>query len=252
MRVGDGHIKTKFFDSSTIVQTIDSFADLEFIDSSANCVLKINDGHIKTKNFNSKTLERTIDTKIAEAIAPLDPQTNILYNKKVVFLGDSITAGSGASSSSKVYHQIFGQLAHCTVVPLGVGDSCIANNTINGSGRDRSQFIKRINSSNLANVDLLIVFGGTNDFTYDSKPIGELYSEENISSNTYRGTVRRIAPSDTDTFAGALHELILYIRSINPNLPIIFMTPMNRGDFGSPTYPNWSESNTHGQFLQDY
>ena len=51
----DGHIKTKNFDSSNEIKTIQltSPVDLYLSDQNGNVVAKFEDGHIKTKNFDS-------------------------------------------------------------------------------------------------------------------------------------------------------------------------------------------------------
>jgi len=93
-------LKTKNFDSSVAVQTTDSNADLEFIDSSSNCIMRINNGHIKTKNFNSATLENTIDSKITEAISSIpSTDTSRFYGKNLAIIGDSISTFSGTMPS---------------------------------------------------------------------------------------------------------------------------------------------------------
>lgn len=61
LRLADGHIQTKKFnskDADKIIQTTSS-ADLDVADSSGNVILRLSDGHIQTKNFNSKGLIRS-------------------------------------------------------------------------------------------------------------------------------------------------------------------------------------------------
>ena len=111
----NGHIKTKCFDSSensmsieehtklssiedgaevNNVETYDtSLYDFVISDEDSNDIVRFRNGHIQTKNFDSNN----INTK-----------ESILKGKKVAFLGDSITAGSNASPSSKRYSTVFG------------------------------------------------------------------------------------------------------------------------------------------------
>lgn len=173
----------------------------------------------------------------------------ILKNKKVSFLGDSITAGSGASPSTKRYSTVLCGYLGATENNLGVAGTCLANNTTNGLSGQR--FVTRATQANLSDSDLIIVFGGTNDFSYDSKAIGPLFDEETITPSDRIGGKKRVAPTDVDTFAGAVHELITTIRGIVPTVPVIFVTPLNRGRYTSGR-PTSAECNVNGDYLFDF
>ncbi len=240
----NGHIRTKNFDSSLVPTPeqieaghpvkVEDFqhADLVISDENGLCIVGFEKGHIKTKGFDS-----------------LQVNQGMLKGKKVAFIGDSITAGSNAEPSSKRYSSIFCSLAGCLEVNLGVAGTCIADNTRNGQSSQR--FITRATQQNIGDADLIVVWGGTNDFSYDSKAIGSYFVEQTISGGTYTGTKKRVAPSDTDTFAGALHELILQIQSVAPNAQIVFIQPLNRGHYQTGR-PNSYEINTYGNYLQDF
>ena len=176
-------------------------------------------------------------------------RNNNLEGKKVVFIGDSITAGFSASSIDNAYPSIFCKLYNAILVNKGVSSTCIANNTSNGMSSQR--FVTRAGASDLQDASLIVVFGGTNDFSYDTKPIGDLFIEEDISASNNIGDKKRVAPKDTDTFSGALHELILTIRGNAPTVPIVFMTPMNRGRYNANN-PNSDEKNKNGDYLSDF
>ena len=172
---------------------------------------------------------------------------NNLKNKKVSFIGDSITYGVGGGDFP--YHRIFCDLYECIDNPLGVSGTCIANNTKNNLGSQR--FVTRATVENLSGSSLIVVFGGTNDFSYDSKPIGELFIEETRTTTDYIGNKTIVAPTDTDAFAGALHELINTIRTNCPAIPIVFMTPLQRGRY-SADRPTSNEINSQGNWLSDF
>ena len=67
VRLDDGHIQTKYFDSSWVLNEIEyiednavmnalidtPYSDLDIVDTSGNVILRLNEGHIQTKNFNS-------------------------------------------------------------------------------------------------------------------------------------------------------------------------------------------------------
>ena len=73
--------------------------------------MRVNNGHIKTKNFDSETfsatLNRTIDSKIEAAISQLDPSIQIsrFQGKRLAIIGDSISTYSGTMPSGyRVYY----------------------------------------------------------------------------------------------------------------------------------------------------
>ena len=206
------------------------------------------------------TVENTVITlynttkpidEIQASITSLQTQLNDaistgLTGKTVAFIGDSITQASGITNP---YHKVFADLAGCTNVNLGVNATNIANNPSNNMGSQR--FITRATSANLSSADMVVVFGGTNDFSYDTKAIGNLFVESSITASGRIGNKKKIPPTDTDTFAGALHELILQIRSIIGEKPIVFMTPLNRGRYNEGR-PISSECNINGDYLIDF
>ena len=169
---------------------------------------------------------------------------------KISFLGDSITEGVGASATTR-YSALVAKYFDAIENNLGVAGTALAKNAYN---RDNSsRFIARATSSNLENSSLIVIFGGTNDFSYDIKPIGNLFAEETISTNGRIGSKKLVPPSDTETFAGALHELILAVKKNCPNTPIMLVTPINRGRFtSSSTIPTSEESNINGNFLNEF
>lgn len=212
-------------------------ADFEITDESGNAIVRFKNGHIQVKNFNS---------------ANIVPPTNdsVLKNKKIAIIGDSITEGYYASPvATKKYTAVIQSLTGCIMTNLGVASTCLANNTLNNMSGAR--FVTRATANNLSDKDVIFVFGGTNDFSYDCKAIGNLFEEEVISEGAYIGTKKKTAIQDTDTFAGALHELILQIRSVAPTARLIFITPLNRGRY-SEGRPTSAECNKWGDYIQDF
>ena len=178
-----------------------------------------------------------------------ESMSSFLQNKKVAIIGDSITYGTGASDDNHKYVNVFARLSGAIVKNLGIGGTCIANNTTNNLGSDR--FVTRATAQNISDCDLVIVFGGTNDFSYDSKPIGTGFTEETIVSHDNIGNKQTIPTTDTDTFDGALHNLIQTIRTNSPATPIIMITPLNRGRYTSIN-PTSLECNVRGNYLSDF
>ena len=173
---------------------------------------------------------------------------NNLKGQKISFIGDSITEGYGVSAQYR-YCNIFCNKYGAVLNNLGVSSTCIANNTLDSMGPSR--FVTRATQANLSGSKLIVIFGGTNDFSYDSKAIGDLFAEETITASQYIGNKKKVAVTDTDSFAGALHDLIATIRTNCPNVPIVFITPLKRGryDTGRPTS---KETNQWGDYLDDF
>lgn len=190
----------------------------------------------------------------------LDPR-NMLTAKKVSFVGDSITYGYGLSNQSDRWSTVFSRsLARCRENNLGVSGSCLCSNTKNRTKYDdpinADRFITRVTQETIGDSDVIFIWGGTNDFSYDSKPIGDLFTLETITGNTYKGNQKRVAPSDTDTFAGALHELLSTVRAINPTAKVVYLTIMNRGSFSGwaadNQRPTSFEKNANGNWIDEY
>jgi lysophospholipase L1-like esterase len=177
-----------------------------------------------------------------------------LFGKKMAFLGDSITYGYGLDDLDKRYSTLFCKMSGCTEVNLGNSGTCLCTATKNG--RENERFITRVTQQTIGDCDIVLIWGGTNDFSYDSKAIGELFVEETISSNDYIGTKKRVAPTDTDTFAGALHELLSTVRTINPSAKVVYLTIMNRGKWNTGAYsnkrPSSFEQNANGDWITDF
>lgn len=184
---------------------------------------------------------------VLEAVGQLN--FDYLQGKKISIIGDSITEGTGASPSTNRYASVLCASLGAVENNLGVAGTCIADNTTNGMSNQR--FVTRATQANLQGSDLIIVFGGTNDFSYDSKAIGDLFVEETITPSGRIGNKKKVAPSDVDTFAGALHELITTIRGIVPTTPMMFVTPLNRGRYTSGR-PTSAECNVNGNYLVDF
>ena len=186
--------------------------------------------------------------KQVRQILPDIPVRNNLANKVVAFIGDSITAGGTPEFPVDIlYHKIFADKYGCINRNLGVWSTCIAHDT--NSEYASQYFATRATAQNLADCALIVVFGGTNDFTYDKKPIGDLLIEESQTPTTpSMGNKKLVANSDVDCFSGAVHNLINTIRTAAPSVPILFMTPLkkNRGGVSSIQF------NAQGNTLQEF
>ena len=134
-----------------------------------------------------------------------------LSDKKILFLGDSITEGVGVSDPSNKYVNVFQRLSGAEVYNYGISGTRIAEKrtpTVDHLNFDRS-FVSRVEEMD-AEADAVVVFGGTNDFGHGDAPLG-IFSDR-----------------DVYTFYGALHTLILKLVNKYPTAKIVFMTPLHR------------------------
>ena len=235
VRFENGHLRTKNFNSATTpkIESLDD-SDFSISDGNGHAIAMFKNGHIKTKNFDSKDLINYV-------------QYSELNGKRVVFVGDSFTQGNELPDSSKVYCNVFAEVSGCTIVNLGVAGSSIAKRANNAA-----RFYTRCTASNLAGADLIIVQGGTNDFDLDSKAIGDLFDYVDTTPVDYFGGKTIVAPSDTEAFGGAMHQLIQTIRTNAPRVPIVFVTPTNRGTYGHSRLPTSYEYNKNMNTMQEY
>ena len=172
-----------------------------------------------------------------------------LFGKKVAFIGSSSTYGTGATDGQN-FVNVFAQMTGATVTNLGDPGTCVANNTKNGRGADR--FVTRATPANIGNVDLVVVQIANNDLSYDSKAIGPHFA---ITTLTPSGNIgdKQLGPiTDTDTFAGALHDLITTIQTnVKDGTPVVFVTP-HHVDKALATNPNSLQCNSNGDFAKDF
>lgn len=133
-----------------------------------------------------------------------------LTGKKVLFLGDSITAGAGASSPETNYVSVFTRLSGAQTVNYGIGGTRIARQiTPSAEARWDRDFVSRVEEME-PDADVVVVFGGTNDFGHGDAPFGSFDDREETS------------------FYGALHVLCTRLIQKYPRAEIVFMTPLHR------------------------
>lgn len=143
-----------------------------------------------------------------------------LKNLKINFLGDSITEGCGTTNPS---YRFSNRLADDFAVisrNYGIGGTRMARNV------SRSQvcaydcdFCMRALYMD-KDADVVIVFGGTNDFGHGDAPFGNEGDKL------------------PDTFIGACFFLMNYLTKVYAGKEIIFMTPCKRTDRELGTYSN--------------
>ena len=138
------------------------------------------------------------------------------------FLGDSITAGAGASKPENCFVERVGQILGCKVNNYGVCGTRIAKQTIPSNepiyDLDFNQRSKNMDKF----ADYVFVFGGTNDYGHGDADMGSLDDKTEF------------------TFCGALNCLIDYLLTILPAYRIRFILPL----------PRYNEDSIYGEGLK--
>lgn len=133
-----------------------------------------------------------------------------LKGKKVVFLGDSITAGYGASCVENGYVSVFGKISGADVRNYGIGGTRIARQKQPSCEPTHDlDFVQRVDDMD-EDADIVAVFGGTNDYGHGDAPLGTFESR------------------DVYTFYGAMHTLCQKLINKYPKAVIFFITPLHR------------------------
>ena len=133
-----------------------------------------------------------------------------LKGKKILFLGDSITEGCGASDVSKCFVSLIAEREEATCVNYGIGGTRIARQTTpSAEARWDLDYISRVPGMD-AEADAVVVFGGTNDYGHATIPLGTFEDR------------------DIHTFYGGMHTLCLYLIKNYTDKEIVFMTPLHR------------------------
>lgn len=146
-------------------------------------------------------------TSVPKLYALVQQEGNAWEGATAVFVGDSITAGSG---TTKTYFQFLKEtLDFASVTGMGLGGSCISAKSDYGTGIQ--PLINRYSS--IPDADLIVVFMGTNDYGHET-PMGTMADTTDVS------------------FYGALNVIIPGILGQHPNSQLVFVTPLHRYGFG--------------------
>ena len=135
-----------------------------------------------------------------------------LKGKKINFLGDSITEGACLDDWNNVYWMRLGRETGATVRGYGIGGTRIAprlNPERPGEEGFGQYFGSRVDAMD-PDADIVVVWGGTNDFGHGDVPLGTIDDRDNT------------------TFYGALHCLYRALWEKYPTAQIVVMTPLHR------------------------
>ena len=133
-----------------------------------------------------------------------------LKGKKINFLGDSITEGVGTSGAAKVYHALLKEKVGLNVArnygKSGTKIARLPKITDNPFDLDFNLRAPDMDKD----ADIVVVFGGTNDYGHAVIPLGSFDNE------------------DIHTFYGGMHNLCKYLVTEYVGKTIVFMTPVHR------------------------
>ena len=133
-----------------------------------------------------------------------------LKGRTINFLGDSITEGKGVLDPQNRFVDRIAAEGECFCRNYGVGGTRIARQS---KASDPTRYDLDYNARFLCmdhNADLLVVFGGTNDFGHGDAPMGSK------------------GDSGVYTFYGAVQSLYTSIRTRYDSNQVIILTPLHR------------------------
>lgn len=196
VRFSNGHIRTKYFDSSNILTGIsvadNDEADLDIKDDDNNVLARFSNGHFRVKNFNSEEIGKTH-----------------WFGKNWMGFGTSITnvsnEGKYATYLARISGLIFSNHGHS-----GGGITTASNQAIYND----------VMSANLAGVDLITLEIGAND---GGAALGTIY--DGLPGSQIQ---------DNSTFCGALNLCIRHLQA-NSNAQVVVMcSPNGRYQYQHP------------------
>ena len=142
-----------------------------------------------------------------------------LKGTKINFLGDSITEGAGTSSHDKMFTMLIEREYGAICQNYGIGGTRIARQKTPTEEKWDRDFISRVPEMD-NDADIVVVFGGTNDFGHGDAPLGTMSDRTPY------------------TFYGALHCLYTALIEKYPGVPIVVLTPLHRITEDIPTGDN--------------
>ena len=138
-----------------------------------------------------------------------------LKNKKINFLGDSITQGCCATTEARGFVEVMKRMYDLAAARnYGIGGTRIARQLgVYDWTRSDGDFCSRYKEMD-PDADIIFVFGGTNDHGHGDAPFG------------------CDRDRTTDTFHGACHVLFAGLKEAFPTALIAVATPLHRGEEG--------------------
>ena len=133
-----------------------------------------------------------------------------IQNKKILFLGDSITEGYGPQDIENVYWKRLERSCGCVSVGFGISGTRIARQQKPSPDPREDQYFRSRVASMDEQADVVVIFGGTNDYGHGDAALGCFDDRTD------------------DTFYGALHNLYSDLIAKYPTAQLVVMTPLHR------------------------
>ena len=149
------------------------------------------------------------------------------HNKKVAFIGDSITQGINTTYDNTYHQYLNAMLGFGSMYVDGIAGSCYSSKS--DYGTSKNPIVNRC-SDIPTDCDLVVIFAGTNDFGH-STPLGTISDTSDVS------------------FYGAVISCINQIITSNPDVRLAIMTPLHRS---GTTHKAENVANDVGKVLKDY
>ena len=133
-----------------------------------------------------------------------------LSGKKINFLGDSITEGAGTSGEAARFSNLIAEKYGAVTRNYGISGTRISRQAKPSENANWDKnFLDRVDIMD-EDADIIVVFGGTNDFGHGDAPLGNIDSRSEY------------------TFYGALHSLYTKLIEKYPTSRIVILTPLHR------------------------
>ena len=134
-----------------------------------------------------------------------------LQGKKIAFLGDSITEGTGVSTPEHIYWNLIAQYTGAKCYGYGIAGTRIApQHDLTANDPYQANYFGARVDSILPDADVVVVFGGTNDFGHGDAAMGKLGDQTE------------------DTFYGACYQLLYKLIKRYSSAQIVMLTPLHR------------------------
>lgn len=141
-----------------------------------------------------------------------------LKGKKINFLGDSITEGVGVATKEEIYLNVIKEKEGLAEARnYGISGTRLARQF--GPSAYGEAYSDRYMEMD-PDADVVVVFGGTNDFGHGDAPIGKFEDRTQ------------------ETYYGACHVLMQGLIEMYPEALIVFMTPLHRLTEDEPSAGN--------------
>lgn len=152
--------------------------------------------------------------------------------KKINFLGDSITAGSGVDNPQDMYTRLVSKYFNAEECNFGLGGTRIARQLYPSDHPEYNENFMQRAVKMPKDADFTFCFGGTNDYGHGDAPLGKL------------------GDSGDDTFYGATARLFKYLADTYGKKNVCIILPLPRYNQSNP----YGEGNKKaaGAILTDY